>query len=87
MKAIAQARLHLGMSVAEGTDKVDARTLAHLLRADLIPKAFAPQGDARVAGATVGPLCLDAAAHAGQEVGARAFGQAGLCSASTGHLR
>ena len=47
-KAIASARLK--------NDKVDARTLAQLLRADLLPEAWiAPQADPRSAGAAAPP--------------------------------
>src|SRR6202049_1521219 len=39
VRAIAEARIK--------TDKIDSETLAHLLRADLIPKAYAPSKDTR----------------------------------------
>ncbi len=39
VRAIAEARIK--------TDKIDSETLAHLLRADLIPKAYAPSKDVR----------------------------------------
>ena len=39
VKAIAEARIK--------TDKIDSETLAHLLRADLIPAAYAPSADIR----------------------------------------
>lgn len=41
VKAIASAKIK--------TDKIDAKTLAHLLRADLIPMAYVPTLDARTA--------------------------------------
>ena len=40
VKAIASARIK--------TDKIDATTLAHLLRSDLIPEAYVPSGEARI---------------------------------------
>lgn len=39
VRAIAEARIK--------TDKIDSETLAHLLRADLIPAAYAPSGEVR----------------------------------------
>jgi len=39
VRAIAEARIK--------TDKIDSETLAHLLRADLIPEAYAPSSDVR----------------------------------------
>lgn len=39
VRAIAEARIK--------TDEIDSRTLAHLLRADLIPEAYAPSQDIR----------------------------------------
>src|ERR1700737_345653 len=39
VRAIAAARIK--------TDKIDSQTLAHLLRADLIPAAYAPSKDVR----------------------------------------
>lgn len=39
VRAIAEARIK--------TDKIDSETLAHLLRADLIPKAYAPSKEVR----------------------------------------
>jgi transposase len=39
VRAIAEARIK--------TDKIDSETLAHLLRADLMPKADAPSKDVR----------------------------------------
>jgi transposase len=39
VRAIAEARIK--------TDKIDSETLAHLLRADLIPRAYAPSKDTR----------------------------------------
>jgi transposase len=39
VRAIAEARIK--------TDKIDSETLAHLLRADLIPEAYAPSKDVR----------------------------------------
>jgi transposase len=39
VRAIAEARIK--------TDKIDSETLAHLLRADLIPKAYSPSKDVR----------------------------------------
>ena len=41
VKAIASAKIK--------TDKIDAKTLAHLLRADLVPTAYVPSLDARTA--------------------------------------
>lgn len=40
VRAIAEAKIK--------TDKIDAKTLAHLLRADLIPEAYVPGKDTRV---------------------------------------
>lgn len=41
VKAIASARIK--------TDKIDSKTLAHLLRTDLVPTAYVPSSDARTA--------------------------------------
>lgn len=46
VKAIAEARVK--------TDKVDARTLTHLLRVDLLPRSYVPQPEIRRVRALVG---------------------------------
>jgi hypothetical protein len=46
VRAIAEARIK--------TDKVDARTLAHLLRADLLPRSYVPPPEIRRLRALVG---------------------------------
>src|SRR3990167_4890930 len=40
VKAIAEAKIK--------TDKIDAKTLAHLLRSDLVPEAYVPDKETRV---------------------------------------
>jgi hypothetical protein len=62
VKAIADAKIK--------TDKIDATVLAHLLRADLVPQAWAPsEGSAGTAPGVARADVLRAAAHHGEEPG------------------
>lgn len=66
-RAIAAARVK--------TDAVDAKTLAHLLRTDLLPEAYiAPEGTVRCARPAAPPCGACRDAHRTEEPGVRAAG-------------